>query len=588
MPDVNSLFARAEQAFIAGRLDEARSAVVEVQRLSGPHPAVLHLRAMVESKRGDLPEARRAFEAALRLAPRDVQLRNNFANLLGRAGEHAAALAQYDAALATAPDFHEARYNRALLLQTLGRLDEALAELDRVGAARPGDARIPSARGAVLRLLGRLEEAQAAYDEAVRLDPTRILPLTGRARVAMERGDPAAAAHYRAALALKPDDPVLQLGLAEALEVEGDPAAVGTLAAAVATRPEWREGQEVLARMRWEAGESTGFTRDLERAIAQSPADPQLRIALASALGAADLHAEAAEAAAAGRAAVGDKPDLVLLEAVYASEVGDIGRADRLFASLPATFRGAAVHEVRHRIRTGELEAAASLLEKARGEAPWDIGAWALTGLVWRLAGDPRAEWLSGRPELVRLSALALDDAELTAIADTLRSYHRAVVHPIGQSLRGGTQTRGRLFARAAPEVRRLKEAALAAVDDYWAALPGEDSGHPLLRHRNRAIGFAGSWSVRLTGGGFHIAHCHPHGILSSACYFVVPEPKAPMEGWLEVGGPPEGLDVPVEPLARLEPAPGRIALFPSYLYHGTRRFAAGERLTAAFDVVPL
>jgi hypothetical protein len=58
------------------------------------------------------------------------------------------------------------------------------------------------------------------------------------------------------------------------------------------------------------------------------------------------------------------------------------------------------------------------------------------------------------------------------------------------------------------------------------------------------------------------------------------------MEGWLEVGGPPGGLDVPVEPLRRIEPVPGRLALFPSYLFHGTRPFAEGERLTAAFDVV--
>jgi hypothetical protein len=30
---------------------------------------------------------------------------------------------------------------------------------------------------------------------------------------------------------------------------------------------------------------------------------------------------------------------------------------------------------------------------------------------------------------------------------------------------------------------------------------------------------------------------------------------------------------------------PGRMALFPSYLFHGTRPFSEGERLTVAFDV---
>ena len=108
---------------------------------------------------------------------------------------------------------------------------------------------------------------------------------------------------------------------------------------------------------------------------------------------------------------------------------------------------------------------------------------------------------------------------------------------------------------------------------------------HPLLRLRENRPRLTGSWSVRLTGGGYHVSHYHPAGALSSACYFVVPEPQMPMEGWLELGGPPAGLDVPIEPLVRIEPAPGRIALFPSYLFHGTRPFAAGERLTVAFDV---
>jgi hypothetical protein len=91
---------------------------------------------------------------------------------------------------------------------------------------------------------------------------------------------------------------------------------------------------------------------------------------------------------------------------------------------------------------------------------------------------------------------------------------------------------------------------------------------------------------VRLTGGGFHVAHIHPHGVLSSACYFAVPQPSAPQEGWLEIGGPPTGLDLPLDPLVRIEPRAGRVALFPSFMYHGTRPFSGGERLTVAFDVV--
>ena len=44
----------------------------------------------------------------------------------------------------------------------------------------------------------------------------------------------------------------------------------------------------------------------------------------------------------------------------------------------------------------------------------------------------------------------------------------------------------------------------------------------------------------------------------------------------------------PSPPEARyVEPRPGRLVLFPSWMWHGTVPFGAGERLTVAFDVAP-
>ncbi len=586
MADVNSLFARAEQAFVAGRHDAARTDLLQVQRLAGPHPSVLHLLALVEAKRGAAAPARLAFEAALRMAPKDPELINNYANFLPDLGETEAALREYDRALAAVPGFVDARYNRALLRKKLVRHEEALADLDAAAAARPNDARVHSARGSSLLALDRPDAAAAAYDAALAADPRRATALIGRARLANERGEEQAAELQRRALAERPGNPELIVGLAEALELEGDPRGIEGLAEAVAAQPGWVLGQGTLARMRWEAGEGRAFTRDLERALEADPGNADLWNTYAAALGAAELNAECADAAARGRAAVGDDLRLLLLEAVRASEAGQIDRAERLFAQVPADLAGRAILEARHRTRCGDYERAAALLEVARREQPWDIGSWAMTALVWRLAGDPRAEWLVGQPGLVDARALPLDGDEIERLATTLRGLHRTRAHPIGQSLRGGTQTRGRLLEREEPGIRGLRPAIGTAVAAYWDRLPPLDATHPLLRHRELRPRISGAWSVRLTGGGFHISHFHPQGALSSACYFVVPEAKQPMEGWLELGGPPGGLDVPIEPLARIEPVPGRMALFPSYLFHGTRPFAEGERLTVAFDVV--
>jgi hypothetical protein len=241
--------------------------------------------------------------------------------------------------------------------------------------------------------------------------------------------------------------------------------------------------------------------------------------------------------------------------------------------------------EMRHRVRCGDLAQAAALGDAARAEEPWDVATWAMTGVVWRLTDDPRREWLLGQPGLVQALALDLPDRELERIAARLRQLHTSRTHPPGQSLRGGTQTRGLLFERDEPEIALLKRAIEAAIARYWSALPAHDPAHPLLRHRQARPHIAGSWSVRLTGGGFHVAHYHPRGALSSACYFVVPQAREAMEGWLEIGGAPGGMDLPIEPLQRIEPRPGRMALFPSFCFHGTRPFAQGERLTVAFDV---
>ena len=95
---------------------------------------------------------------------------------------------------------------------------------------------------------------------------------------------------------------------------------------------------------------------------------------------------------------------------------------------------------------------------------------------------------------------------------------------------------------------------------------------------------------MRLVGSGFHVNHIHPEGVISSACYIALPElaeQDGDRPGWLELGRPPVELGLDLAPLAAIEPRVGRLALFPSYLFHGTRPFAAGERLTVAFDAVP-
>jgi hypothetical protein len=172
-----------------------------------------------------------------------------------------------------------------------------------------------------------------------------------------------------------------------------------------------------------------------------------------------------------------------------------------------------------------------------------------------------------------------------------LRALHIARGEYVDQSVRGGTQTDGPLLSRIDPTIRRLRAAIIEAVKGYVRQLPAPDETHPLLsQRRDRRTRFAGSWSVRLRPGGRHVNHVHPQGWISSALYIALP-PKEPGEaadaGWFTVGEPQEQLGIALEPWRKIEPRPGCLVLFPSWMWHGTVPFTRGDRLTVAFDVRP-
>lgn len=585
--DVNALFARAERAFAAGNHAAARADLAQVLKLAGPQPPVLHLAALNEARAGDAAAARTAFARAVAAAPRDPQLLNNYGNFLNRLGEAAEALALYGRALAAAPGFHQARLNRAILLHRLGRHAEARTDADALLPVMAADPALRQTSGAIHLALGRLEAAAADFDWILARNPKDLKALHGRARAASIAGEDALAIRlYRDALALAPHDPELLIGLAEAQEAAGEPDATTILATAVAARPDWIDGQAALARMQAEAGAGDEFDLAWRTAVAARPGNRDLALGHVGCLITASRPQAALAAVDALVARHGRNEISNLYEATAAIETGDTERARAALARV-GPVAAAELPRARLALRMGDAQAAAARLERLVTTQTDDIVLWANLDLAWRLLGDDRHHWLSGQPGLVSTQDIDYD-GDWQGLAAVLRALHHARSHPIGQSLRGGTQTRGRLFGRPEPEVAALATAIKAAVQRHVAGLPAFDPRHPLLRHRTEIPRFSGSWSVRLVGGGFHVAHVHPAGHLSSACYIALPDgldaPDQP--GWLEVGGPPVELCLDLKPLHLIRPQPGRLALFPSTLFHGTRPFPAGERMTVAVDVV--
>lgn len=579
MIDAAKGVAAAERALASGNAEGAIALLRDMD-----DPSALHLRALAYRRAGRLEEARRGFVAAVAAAPHDPFVANNFGNLLRQIGDDCEALRYYDQALRLSPDYRDALFNKALLLSSMGNLNAALALLERLATAQPEDARAHSARGGVLWQLGCHEQAALAFDAALRTQPKLPTAIKGRAQIALERGEPDAAERYRRAVEADPEDLGAIHGYAEALEAAGSDDATDVLESAIETRPGWIEGHLLLARMRAERGDAdcAGHMRE---AATRDPGNRALALALANTLAAAERWEEAIAALPDD-----DGPDLRALRAHFLSEAGQPAAALNLIAGNGASSQPTAITSARAHLRLNDPAAAARELERAVTADPAAMAAWGLLELAWRLTDDRRSKWLSGQPGLIGISDLGLEEGDLAELRTSLTRLHRVRAHPIGQSLRGGTQTRGNLLLRSESILAHLREALSAAVAAYVSKLPPPDPDHPLLRHRERKLAIAGSWSVRLLGSGFHVSHIHPEGVISSAFYAALPEGVADStecSGWLELGRPPSELGLSLEPLALIEPRVGSLALFPSYLFHGTRPFLDGERLAVAFDVAP-
>lgn len=412
------------------------------------------------------------------------------------------------------------------------------------------------------------------------------MSLRDRALAAFERGEGDVLALLAEALAAFPNDGGLLIAEARTRLAAGDPEALDRLQSMVHCAPDWIDGHVALAQLRWESGRGD-FLDELESALKQMPGNPRLWLRYIHAVAASGDAARAAGLAGRIRQMGADGPALKLIEARHAGVAGELDRAAALLATVPDEFPDKPLELARHRLRTGDPASAARLLDPTDRGSATDNSAWALLELAWRSLGDPRHRWLVDERNHIGVIDLPVDSGFLGALGGALGRLHHSGGQPLGQSVRQGTQTHGNLWRRGEPEIAALRDRLLAAVARFVAALPEIGPGHPLRRCFEAPLDLVTGWSVRLRGGGHHVSHIHEYGLLSSACYVQLPSATNGREGWLELGRPPADIRLDLPPIAAIEPRPGRLILFPSYLYHATRPFAAGERLSVAFDVAP-
>lgn len=445
-------------------------------------------------------------------------------------------------------------------------------------------------RGLSLESEGKFNEAPEAFEAALRLNPGSQSCAEGRARVALALSENSAAEHCSRALAFHDSHPDRQLRMILTAAAELGDGAIPLLEDYLRRHPQDPTAHETLAEIRaeWRTGDE--FLDHYRDALKKFPASKPLHFSYWNTLARAGRTDDALESIDASRNLFAGDRDFTLLELNFSNHAGLTKRAAALLDQLDSR-PDALLARGQHQLQIGDAEGARRSLEGVVGAEPDNLSAWAFLELAWRVTGNPKHQWLVGEPPLYGTIELALSRSELDDIATTLRTLHRTLAQPIGQSVRGGTQTAGQLFLRSEPHVVQLTEVLTDGIQRFFSQLPPADPRHPLLKHRTMGLAFGPSWSVRFTGSGHHAAHFHPNGILSSACYVTVPATladDADQSGWLEIGRPPPEFGMDLPPLATIEPRPGRLVLFPSFLFHGTRPFEGGERMSVAFDLVPV
>lgn len=457
--------------------------------------------------------------------------------------------------------------------------------------AGSGDGRLWHLHGLILRSMEDREQALVSLRRAAELAPSSAKIAHALARTLFEAGLPSLQAYGRA-LQLAPADTEVVAGMTSAFVAEGQTdAAIAGLERIVSRSPHWAQGHGLLAKLRWAQGERQGFARSFDDASAAVPQNLDLWRERIITLLHAEHWDELKRAITGGRRAAGEHPLFAVNEAIAAAETGEFETAETLFAPFAqiddATVQ---VRRVRHYLRWNRPDEAAKILDQWL-DRPEAFMFWPYASVAWRMLDDPRWQWLEGDERFVGVYDIAERLPPLDELAVTLRNLHTLTGQPLEQSLRGGTQTEGDIFMHVDPVLVQLREAVRTTIVEHVARFPERDERHPLLGPPREPIAFSGAWSVRLKSQGFHANHVHPVGWISSALYIVLPPDLGDGEaGFLTLGDPnAPTLKVDMPPFRTIEPKLGRLVLFPSYMWHGTRPFGQGERLTVAFDVaVPI
>ncbi len=589
----------------AGQLGQAESTLSRVLLARPLDPDALQLLGLVRSLQARPQDAADLYKRSLSVKPDQPHVHMNLGNALKNLGRTDEALAAYHEAIRQKPDYVDAHLNLAGTLQAASNLEGAEKWFRQTLKLSPQSVRAYVGLSGVLNDLGRPEEAETLLRRALAQppgDPTQMAALEHNLGVSLklQRRNAEALASFDDARARAPNLPSLDLNRANTLQNLGRiDEAIDGYRRVIRADPMSFGAHHELNALLYRQGRDADFLKSYDDAAARGPRPALLLLRKGGFLLRLDRFAEAREAFAKASSlepqsaealnglALADARLRRFDDAIHAYE-----QSLKLVPDDPSTYGNLAGAM----LQIGDSPRALRHAEKAVAFGPLDQSSLAMFDLALRANNDSRAVTLCDYSKFVQIFDLEPPDGfrDIAEFNAALNGYldrlHVDKREHFDQTLRGGTQTLASLFDAGHDLVEAIREGIEDAIAIYISRMASDET-HPLFGRKRAGFAFSGSWSSRLHDRGFHTNHIHPKGWISSCYYVAVPDVAADehdKQGWLKLGEP--SFDTPIsDPIRRaVKPEPGRLVLFPSYMWHGTIPFhSAQSRTTIAFDAVP-
>lgn len=514
--------------------DRAVQLLRKAVSLDASNPGCLNNLGQALVATGEIDDAIECYRTALEIEPNDPRCLNNIGLALHQKGQYDEALATASRARSIDPNNPEIHHNIGVIFQEIGRLNEAVDAYRRAIQLKPGSTSTYASLASALTECGEPEMAIQCCLEAVDIDPLCVEVHDVYRKLVWDIGELDRMDHsYLRACERLPNSSEVFANFGEAL---------------------------ITSKNRQQG------TAALERAVALDPENATALSQLGRAFTQAGKYDEA----------LGMHLQAILIDETNASfyeELGDTYAHSGNFNEAAGAYCDAHERNPRRSKTLGSLTIA---LNEIGDSSVHDLVDYE-TYVTSRIIDVPEG--------------FGSIEAFNHALHEELAARHVERPHPIGQTMRGGTQIRGHLFRAPTGLVRVARDQIAKPLARYIESLE-DDPAHPFLRYANRKFKFTGAWSTILSESGYDGSHIHNDGWLSGTYYVKVPEVDeqcwAAGEGCIQFGEPPPPFPSERNRTQRLiRPQPGLAVFFPSYYWHGVRPFRQkGQRHAISFDVI--